>query len=112
MKENKDPELQYEWSLGSILFEKYLVTMDLSNEQIGIVGSDIICNGWEKVYFETEQQFVSIIEEKVILEDLEMGKIEAEVSESKWDSLDLKTILLYLVIIIAILLCGFMMVVY
>jgi hypothetical protein len=54
VKENKDPELQYEWSLGSILYEKYLVTMDLSNEQIGIVGSDIICNGWEKVYYETE----------------------------------------------------------
>lgn len=86
--------------------------MDLSNEQIGIVGSDIICNGWEKVYYETEQLFVSIIEETVILENLENSEIVAEVTSSRWDSLDLKTILLYLVIILAILLCGFMMVVY
>mgnify|MGYP006090351853 CR=1 FL=1 len=86
--------------------------MDLSNEQIGIVGSDIICNGWEKVYYETEQLFVSIIEETVILENLENSEIVAEVTGSRWDSLDLKTILLYLVIILAILLCGFMMVVY
>jgi hypothetical protein len=48
----------------------------------------------------------------VILENLENAEIVAEVTGSRWDSLDLKTILLYLVIILAILLCGFMMVVY
>ena len=41
-----------DWSFGTILFQKYMVSFDNSNEMIGMVGTDIICNEKQELYIE------------------------------------------------------------
>ena len=39
-----------EWSLGSILYQKYLVSYHFDDNQIGVIGPDIDCNEFTEYY--------------------------------------------------------------
>ena len=39
-----------EWTLGSILYQKYLVSYHLNDNEIGISGTDILCNSFTEIY--------------------------------------------------------------
>lgn len=50
MKPNPDPDQEYVWTLGNLLFRKYIVSVNLNSDVIGIGGEDVLCNEWQEVY--------------------------------------------------------------
>ena len=40
------------WSLGTLLYEKYMVTYDLDEDKIGLAGPDLVCNNYTQIYNE------------------------------------------------------------